>query len=324
MQSRFEGSNPRPPVFERLIRMSRKKNPRVLVEVVGGLGNQLFMYAAGAYLAEKSGANLVLDVSKVGVGAVDHGKTILNFQLKCEINDYPSVTTKRFSFIRRVSNKAASLSGWYRKLRDCLERRYTANSLGYESEFANLGQARKISGYFQSYVYTDFVKNVLRETLILKSPSDWFIEQETRLKEENPIVLHMRRGDYLAAKDDFGVLGVKYYEAAVAILSADDEKRNLWIFTDSPELIRQEIGTSRLFSATIVVPPKESNSNESMILMSRASDIVIGNSTYSWWAAYLASEKTNVIAPKKWFRTLEDPALLLPEHWVKLTSQWID
>lgn len=311
-------------MIERFIRMNKKKNPRVLAEVIGGLGNQLFIYAAGAYLAKKSGAELVLDISKIGVGAKDHGKTILNFQLDCEINDYPSVITKRFRFIRRVSNKLASLSGRYRKLRDRLERRYTANSLGYESEFANLRQARKISGYFQSYVYTDFVINDLKETLILKSPSDWFKRQETLIKEEDPIVLHMRRGDYLAAKDDFGVLGVKYYEAGVAILSVDDQHRNLWIFTDSPELIRDEIATSKLFNATVIIPPKGSNSNESMILMSRASDIVIGNSTYSWWAAYLASEKTNVIAPGKWFRALEDPALLLPEHWVKISSQWID
>jgi hypothetical protein len=196
--------------------------------------------------------------------------------------------------------------------------------LGYEPEFASLSQARKISGYFQSYVYPDFVKNVLRDTLVLKSPSDWFKEHERLIKEENPIVLHMRRGDYLAAKDDFGVLGVKYYEAGVAILSEDNQNRNIWIFTDSPELIRTEIATSMLFNASVVIPPKGTNPNESMILMSRASDIVIGNSTYSWWAAYLASEKANVIAPEKWFRTLEDPVLLLPEPWVKITSQWID
>jgi len=321
---RLERSNPRPSVIKRLIKMIKKKKPRVVVEVVGGLGNQLFMYAAGAYLAEKSGAELVLDISKVGVGAVDHGKTILNFQLDCEISDDPRVITKRFWFIRRVSNKLASLSGRYRKLKDCLHRRYTANSLGYEPEFASLSQARKISGYFQSYVYPDFVKNVLRDTLVLKSPSDWFKEHERLIKEENPIVLHMRRGDYLAAKDDFGVLGVKYYEAGVAILSEDNQNRNIWIFTDSPELIRTEIATSMLFNASVVIPPKGTNPNESMILMSRASDIVIGNSTYSWWAAYLASEKANVIAPEKWFRTLEDPVLLLPEPWVKITSQWID
>ena len=51
--------------------MKNKSNSRVLVEVVGGLGNQLFCYAAGAYLAKKAGTKLVLDISKVGVGAVD-------------------------------------------------------------------------------------------------------------------------------------------------------------------------------------------------------------------------------------------------------------
>ena len=304
--------------------MKNKKNSRVLVEVVGGLGNQLFCYAAGAYLAKKTGTKLVLDISKVGVGAVDHGKTILNFQLDCQIIEHQSAITIRFRFIRRVSNKLASLSGAYRKLRDRVQRRYTARSLGYEAEFANLNQARRISGYFQSYIYADYVKDEIKNSLILKSPSPWFKESEELVKRENPIVIHIRRGDYLAAKDDFGVLAIDYYEEAVAILSEKETSRSIWIFTDSPELIRKEITNSRLQNAVIVTPPSESNPNESMILMSRASDLVISNSTYSWWAAYLAREDAHIIAPKKWFRSLKDPELLLPEHWVKITSRWAD
>ncbi len=304
--------------------MKNKSNSRVLVEVVGGLGNQLFCYAAGAYLAKKAGTKLVLDISKVGVGAVDHGKTILNFQLDCQLIEHQNAMTIRFRFFRRVSNKLASLSDAYRKLRDLVERRYTARSLGYEAEFANLKQARRISGYFQSYIYADFVQDELKKSLILKSTSQWFKESEELIKRENPIVIHMRRGDYLAAKDDFGVLAIDYYEEAVSILSEKETSRSVWIFTDSPELIRKEIANSRLQNAVIVTPPSESNPNESMILMSRASDLVISNSTYSWWSAYLSSGNSHIVAPKKWFRQREDPALLLPDHWVKITSRWAD
>ena len=301
-----------------------KKNSKVLVEVIGGLGNQLFCYAAGAYLAKKTDAKLFLDISKIGVGAIDHGKTILNFQLDCEIIEHQTSMTMRFRFIRRVSNKLASHSHAYRKLRDRIEGRYTANSLGYEDEFAALNQARRISGYFQSYIYADYIREELKTSLILRSPSSWFKGQEELIYRENPVVIHMRRGDYLEAKDNFGVLAVEYYEEAFSILSKNEENRRVWIFTDSPEFIRNEIANSKLQNSSIVSPPSDSNPNESMILMSRASDLVISNSTFSWWAAYIAREGVHVVAPKKWFRQLEDPALLLPDHWIKLDSQWSD
>ena len=299
-----------------------EKDSTVVVEVVGGLGNQLFCYAAGAYLAKKTNSRLVLDISKIGVGAVNHGKTILNFDLDCDFKESTAAVSNLFLFLQRVSNKAAALSGLYRKFRDCAEGRYTAQSLGYDTEFANLNQARKISGYFQSYLYADFVKEELRQTLTLKAPSDWFKEQEKIMKDENPIVIHMRRGDYLDAKEDFGVLSVSYYEAAVTVLAPYESNRKIWIFTDSPELIRDEIAGSALEMARIVIAPTESNPNESLVLMSRASDLIISNSTYSWWAAYLASDIGNVVAPDKWFKQRRDPELLLPDDWVKIKSRW--
>jgi hypothetical protein len=61
-----------------------------------------------------------------------------------------------------------------------------------------------------------------------------------------------------------------------------------------------------------------------MILMSRASDLIISNSTFSWWSAYISNKETNVVAPNKWFRDLEDPKMLIPEHWHQVDSQWID
>ena len=299
-----------------------KNNSSVVVEVVGGLGNQLFCYAAGAYLAKKSNSRLVLDISKIGVGAINHGKTILNFELDCEFIESSKVASNRFLFLQRVSNKAAATSNLYRKFRDRVEGRYTARSLGYETEFASLTQPRKISGYFQSYLYTDLVKDELRRTLTLKAPSDWFKEQVKLMKEENPIVIHMRRGDYLAAKEDFGVLSVSYYEAAVTVLAPHQPNRNIWIFTDSPELILEEIAGSALETARVVIAPTESSPNESLVLMSRASDLVISNSTYSWWAAYLASDNSNVVAPEKWFRQRQDPELLLPDRWAKIKPCW--
>jgi hypothetical protein len=56
--------------------------------------------------------------------------------------------------------------------------------------------------------------------------------------------------------------------------------------------------------------------------MSKANYLVIGNSTFSWWAAYLNENQTNIVAPRKWFKGREDPSELMPPHWKLTESIW--
>jgi hypothetical protein len=82
------------------MKLIKKKNC-VEVTAVGGLGNQLFCYAAGLYLAEKTKTRLVVNVSQIGVGSVDHGKTIINFDLDCEFRNSSQVGDVRSNFLLR-------------------------------------------------------------------------------------------------------------------------------------------------------------------------------------------------------------------------------
>ena len=62
-----------------------KKRSNVEVEIIGGLGNQLFGYAAGLFLSKKIGSDLNLNLGLVGVGGTDHGKSIRGFSIPAEI-----------------------------------------------------------------------------------------------------------------------------------------------------------------------------------------------------------------------------------------------
>jgi Glycosyl transferase family 11 len=297
------------------------KRKSVEVEILGGLGNQLFGLAAGLYLARKTSTKLRLNLSQIGIGGTDHGKTIRDFQIPEDYFLEPRKISLKTTTFKRASNKLARELTVYKKIRDTVNGIYTAIELGFEQDFERLNEPKYIKGYFQTYVYSDSIKSELRKLLVLKSGSDWYFKKIEEIEKDPPIAIHMRRGDYIKLKDDFGVLDIQYYAGLISDLQKSS-KRPIWIFTDSPQLVSEEIKDTILRDATIIEPPKESSPSESMLLISKCHTIVMSNSTFSWWASYLSAEGTSIYAPSKWFKGRNDPEKLVPPDWQRSLSIW--
>lgn len=300
------------------------KDHSVEVEIVGGLGNQLFGLAAGLFLSKKLKTKLILNFSLVGVGGTNHGKSLINFSLdNIETTDASMRRGPSLALLSRLSNKLARHFSIFRKLRKKLTKQYTANELGFEDDFWNLKTSGKIRGYFQTYRYADEVSDEIKKLLVLKNTTTWFKGMIADIEKSSPIAVHMRRGDYLAIENEFGILDVNFYSGIVErILDREANSRPIWIFTDSPELIRAEIIGTVLEKSIIIQPPSDSPPNESLLLISRCSKIIMSNSTFSWWAAYLSDSNTQVFAPSKWFKGRKDPERLIPTRWKTEESVW--
>jgi hypothetical protein len=292
------------------------------ISIDGGLGNQLFKFYAGLYFSEKWGLNPIFETSRLSQIAKLHpGENIETLGL---LDGY-SIRSKdsayrRYSRLRIQDALSQRLAKFKVNTLDQLSDREKLE-IGY-IEFSQSAKPKNLrNGYFQSWRYFDALET--KPTISYQSlvkPSDWLGQQLNLIDEIDPIVIHVRRGDYQLKKNwQMGCLSPNYYQS---INLKDLESNEIWIFTDSPQTVRNEFKNFGV-KTRVIESPHGSDPVESMILMSSASKIAISNSTFSWWAAKLASSTTTVYAPSKWFEHRTDPTDLIPTSWKRLDSHWV-
>jgi hypothetical protein len=174
-----------------------------------------------------------------------------------------------------------------------------------------------VRGYFQSWRYVESVASELRTELWdVCNPSTWFEEQKAELASmEQWVGIHVRRGDY---KDLAGLeVGEIYYERALALLSDLGGPQHLVVFSDEVELARDMSVWRRFPHVTFIESPPGTSPLETLLLMSLASQLVIANSTFSWWAAWVGERPDRrVIFPRPWGNTLCENRDLIPPGWI--------
>jgi hypothetical protein len=287
----------------------------ITTKVVGGIGNQLFCYFAGYYLAKKLGCELRVDVSDIRNKRSVHDVSIEALELPGDFFAVSNSSVQHFS--SRVRSKLNRVIPFLRISKNS----FTSNEIGFDPLLDNIRFPASIQGYFQSYKY--FKAFPLGETKIrLKNPSSWYLQMEKTLSEKQFTSLHIRRGDYLNYSDTYGLLSAQYYEEAIRSLARQDDLHPLHIFSDDIAAAREMLKQIVPADTVWIIPPSESNPVESLILMSLARSNIIANSTYSWWGATLNREKSVVIAPQKWFRSMPDPHFLYPPEWQLIESDW--
>ena len=267
----------------------------------GGLGNQLFQYSTGLYLSECFEKELVLrtdllPISKDEVGGISrwpeqmsgfrHSGTLRNK------SNQPENSTNLFSKSMQAMRMLGDLS-------PSLTRRF--NWLTSESKHTlpdRLGEVTLINSYSSFKHIALEQRSKLREQVSsLVDPSAMFLSNLAELKERNPIIVHVRRGDYIGLENIYGNLTERYYSDAIEILREQVSSHRTWIFSDSPHELPNCMVKS--LGAERVIGPKDIPSPlETLVLMSMGSAIVGANSTFSWWAGFISQAGNPLIAPR--------------------------
>ncbi len=288
----------------------------IIIKLIGGLGNQMFQYAAGRRLAEINGANLKLDIG-----------AFKNYALrKYELGVFN--ICEQFATKREIDLLTLERSGIINKAVDRLIKRQakrkasyiTENQPHFDPEILTLPDNVYLDGYWQSEKYFIDIEDTIRKEFTIKIVQDSKNKKTAEhIIDSESVSIHVRRGDYVSnevTRQHHGTCPIEYYHAAIDIIAKKIKDPHFFVFSDEPEWSREKLVLD--YSATYVAHNNEENSYEDLRLISLCNHHIIANSTFSWWGAWLSPypEKI-VIAPRKWFnREDRDIKDLFPQKWV--------
>jgi hypothetical protein len=296
------------------------KARKIRVVLQGGLGNQLFHYFAGLFVSEIQRSKLEIDLSGLSLHKTIRNPEILSFVLPEDVQILNNKQTKLITYRDKFRSRLRRRVKFIRALEHLIFGVFESRKLGFDENLGSGRRKRRILGYFQTDKYFMHVAPNLR-ALNLRIYSDWFVKMSSLAESEMPIIVHIRRGDYLELKDTFGVLSPQYYLDAMLVLKKLGVDSKFWIFSDSMD-IKDEFSGIFPPSTRWIDPPPDLPDAESLVLMSRGIAIITANSTFSWWAATLNLDKIVAIAPNPWFKNYEAPEDLVPDSWLKVNSHW--
>jgi hypothetical protein len=293
----------------------------VVTHLMGGLGNQMFQYAAGRALALRTGSSLKLDLS--GCDAADARPFELD---KCPID---AVAATKAELAALGAATRAQPNRLVRMLGRLKESYFTPNSricrerhFHFDPAVINLRPPVLLFGHWQSeryfLDYADTIRCELTSTIELDAKNAAMAE---RIESVNAVSLHVRRGDYAdnpVTNRYHGTCTVDYYQRSLAYLSERIQSPHIFVFSDDYDWARGNLRFT--VPTTFIDINTAAEGYRDMQLMVRCRHHIIANSSFSWWGAWLSprAEKV-VVAPRRWFRTTtNDTRDLIPEGWIRL------
>ncbi|WP_254659224.1 alpha-1,2-fucosyltransferase [Phaeobacter sp. BS34] len=290
----------------------RSEGPTMIItRLHGRLGNQMFQYAAGRALADRLGVSLTLDSR----GAELRGEGVLTrvFDLDLATPDIWPPLRQRAPLGYALWRGLGQHLGTGPKLRREV-------GLGYNPDFVDWSDNSYLHGYWQSERYfAQSAERIRRDFTFPEYSNQQNAEMAARIGETNAISLHVRRGDYLTLAAHV-LCDQAYYEAALAqVLDGLEGQPTVYVFSDDPQWAKENLP---LPCDKVVVDFNGADTDyEDMRLMSLCKHNIIGNSSFSWWAAWLnQTPDRRVAGPAKWFG---DPKLnnpdILPPGWLRIS-----
>lgn len=290
----------------------------VIVTLKGGLGNQMFQYAAGLRLAKRHGTKLKIDMSWYSKHQSPDSPALREYELDC-FSFKPSFASR--ADLARIDTPPHSLKRRaYRKVAGPIKLFREAETADFFPEVLRAPNNSCLEGFWQSEEYFKDIEKFVRKDFTFSSPlngKNRAIAEE--IKKAMSVSLHVRRGDYVSHPDlaaMHGMANLDYYKAAIKRLAAKIPDPHFFIISDDPEWCKKNIKLD--FQTTYI--DHNTRGFEDMRLMSLCKHHIIANSSFSWWGAWLDSKPDALVyAPKKWFN---DPKMStekrFPKSWITL------
>ncbi|PWG04269.1 alpha-1,2-fucosyltransferase [Polaribacter aquimarinus] len=285
---------------------------KVIIYIDGGLGNQMFQFAFASIIAKKNNSKILIDNSFFDANNKDINYILRDFGLSIFNINYK---VYKSSFLNNFFLKFIALE------------KYIEPSFDFNQKALKLKPPIYIKGYFQSHKYFYGHESYIRK--IFTFPEHLIdlknIKTLDEIQHTESISIHIRRGDYVDDKTTnkvHGTCSLEYYLESIKMITENKLKNFcIYFFSDDIDWVKENFNDLE-FKKQFIDNNKDDKSWIDMFLMSKCKHNIIANSSFSFWGAWLNSNKNKqVIAPKQWFL---DPDLeaqsknLIPPTWIRI------
>ena len=311
----------------------------MIVKLMGGLGNHMFIYAFARAYSLKSGEKIVFWDSQFGEQKHGNDSTLLELNIDSDTAAFIS-KDDAFSYDRSfrqlefrtvcylVKNMPRKNPKLWKKMLKFLEPVF--NKRGYvitNNELVNLdklkGDIKYAYGYFQNAGYFSSYSDIIRNELRVKAnaglnsfkPADANFKVYSAIIRSESVCVHVRRGDYIGSSVSDNICDAAYFKRGIMYIKEHIQNPIFFVFSDSPDAAHSILKCN---DANFVFVNNGNRAHEDLMLMYSCKHFIISNSSFSWWAQYLGNfEKKMVIAPKRWNRNDSERSLYL-NNWILL------
>ena len=275
---------------------------KIVINLIGGVGNQLFQYACAYAVSKASGIDLFVDLS-----SYDEYK-VRNFELD------------KFNIQLKVANpdefQDLNKKHFFRKTL------YKDKKKTFNPEILKIRHSAYLKGFWQSEKYFAHIRSEILELFSFKS-FDFLANKDilNKIKNTNSVCINLRLGDYVnndTFRKIYFLCDKSYYSDAISSISKMIDNPTFFVFSDdiiaSKEYLPQ--GYEYNFADT-------ANWQEDMYFMSQAKHNIVANSSFSWWSAWLNRNPNKIVlAPSSWYRKgakINDKDVI-PQDWIKIKT----
>ena len=287
----------------------------IIIQLAGGLGNQMFQYALCLQLKNLGKEVKIDDIS----GFVQDEKRV------------PALAPFSVSYERPTKKELiqmldSSLMPWNRVRRKLFGRKrkgYFEEDKRYHPEIMTWDDIY-LEGYWQTEKYFEAIADEVRKAYdtdrLLRNIEDSRLEDWLKLIDSNQSVsVHVRRGDYLLPENQAlfgGICTDTYYKEAMSRMMRERPDCRFYLFTNDKQWARAQIAEYKkaepsdtdaktydvnLYDNIEVVDFGERNDYAEFVLMSRCKHNILANSSFSWWASYLNRNADKIVlVPDRW------------------------
>lgn len=310
---------------------------KIYLSLTGGLGNQLFQMAAALQIANGDEIEVEWVNSRPRLNSGQEPE-ISDFTLPVNVkfqkwHKFQAFSSKSVGYILRagVNPRKYESSKLFRHTTAFLAsianiatfrkfiRIYVNKGVGYSHEFSlDEHKSLHLVGYFQTYKWVEkYGSTGQLENIKVRNQSPQLMELIELAATEYPLVVHMRFGDY-RLENSFGLLTSRYYRDSIRELWKSEKFKSIWVFSDEIDQAQKYLSECE-FKDVRYIPDVAKSSAQTLEAMRLGKGYVIGNSSFSWWAARLSfNEEAPVIAPTPWFIGQSEPTDLIPPNWIRM------